>query len=386
MRHVYVHVPFCASKCPYCDFNSHAGRDGEQGAYVAALLEEARRRARGAAPRTVFVGGGTPTHLDAARLDRLLDGLFEVLDPGAGAEITIEANPGSLDREKVRVLRALGVNRLSLGVQSFDDRLLATLGRAHDARDAVRSASLAKDGGIERLSVDLILAIPGQSLADQERDLARALDLEPEHVSAYVLTLEPGTAFARRAAEGRFAAPDDTRDLAHLHLAIERLAAAGFDRYEVSNFARGAGAECAHNVAYWLDEDWIGLGAGAHSHEGPRRWKNVDDPARYARCIEETGDATAWRETTPPALQAFEALMMGLRLVRGVDLRRIREHTGHDLQASAAERIDTHVATGLLVRAGSTLRATDAGLDVLSGVLRDLLPEAEASREILTAE
>lgn len=374
--HVYVHVPFCASKCPYCDFNSHAGRDELQDAYVDALLLEARERAAGLAPKTLFVGGGTPTHLPAARLERMLQGLVEILGGERLEEATIEANPGSLDPAKLRVMRGAGIDRVSLGVQSFDDRILRTLARAHDARDAVRSAALVREDGGFRLSVDLILAVPGQGLAGQERDLARAIDVDPEHVSAYVLTYEEGTPFRRWMEAGRLPRPDVVRELAHLERAVARLGEAGFARYEVSNFAR-PGAACRHNLAYWRDESWVGLGAGAHSHRPGRRWANVDDPAEYVTRVREAGDATAWREIAPPEVQAFEALMMGLRLAEGVDLARIAVRSGHDFRVASAPVIDRHREAGLLEREGDRLRTTPAGVDVLSAILRDYLPDAE---------
>jgi oxygen-independent coproporphyrinogen-3 oxidase len=372
--HLYVHVPFCAAKCPYCDFNSHAGRDDEQDAYVDALLAEARRRAERLSPRTIFVGGGTPSHLSSARLERLLGGLVSIVGAERLEEATVEANPGSLDREKLRVLVGAGFDRVSLGVQGFDDGLLKVLGRVHDARDAVRSAALIREAGALRLSIDLILAVPGQGLVDQERDLARAIDLEPEHVSAYVLTFEPGTRFTRWMEEGRLPAPEASRELAHLDLAVDRLGSAGYVRYEVSNFAR-AGAACRHNLAYWRDADWIGLGAGAHSHEGARRRANVSDPALYVRRMRDAGDATNWVETSPPPVAAFDALMMGLRLVEGVDLAHIAARTGHDLRAEHGPRIAAHVDRGLLVLEGTRLRATRKGFDVLSAILREMLPD-----------
>jgi oxygen-independent coproporphyrinogen-3 oxidase len=372
VAHVYVHVPFCASKCPYCDFNSHAGRDGEADAYLEALLAEAARRVTGARPRTLFVGGGTPTHLDASRLERYLVGLRDVLGGADVPEFTVEANPGTLNRAKVRALRAAGVNRVSLGVQSFHDRHLKTLGRIHGASDAVRSVEVLREGGIPRISVDLILAVPGQTLAEQERDVARAIDLDPEHVSAYVLTFEEGTAFERMLGEGRFPAPDDERELRHLHATVQRLEAAGYVRYEISNFAR-EGARCAHNLAYWRSADWIGLGAGAHSHRGRTRWKNVDDPAAYARRIAETGEAVEWTETATPETALFEALMMGLRLVDGIDVDEVRRLTGIDPLERHAQAIAGHVEDGLLAQAGRRLRLTERGLDLASYVARSLL-------------
>lgn len=383
-RHAYVHVPFCERKCPYCDFNSHAGRDDEQGAYVDALLVEARRLGHGANPVTIYVGGGTPTHLGAPELARLLDGLRDVLGDARLEEFTVEANPGTVDAEKVRVLRDAGVHRVSLGAQSFDDRHLRTLGRIHDAADTSRSATLIRDGGIGRLSLDLILATPGQTLAEQQEDLERVLALEPEHVSAYVLTIEEGTVFERHVRTGTMAAPIPERDLQHLHLAIEVLGKAGVRRYEVSNFAE-PGAESRHNLAYWTDEAWLGLGAGAHAHARGVRSKNLDDPAAYIRSIATRGHAREWSEHAPPTVQAFEALMMGLRLLRGADLDCIRERSGIDLRATHGDVIEGHMRVGLLVLENERLRATHRGLDVLSRILEDFVPETDTWVEAETS-
>ena len=385
IRHLYVHVPFCVRKCPYCDFNSHAGRDDEMGAYLDALQAEAETFADHVQAHTVFVGGGTPTHLPARALARLLDILAPLCASGPG-EVTVEANPGSLDLEKVRVLRDGGVDRVSLGVQSFDDRHLEALGRAHDAADAVRSVEVLARGGLQRLSLDLMLAIPGQTLGDQARDLARAIDCDPEHVSAYVLTFEPGTAFTRLLSEGRLPAPEAERELDHLHAACEAFEQAGLHRYEVSNFAQG-GAQCLHNLAYWRNEVWLGIGAGAHSHlGGGRRWKNVDDPATYARAVDRGEQPLAWEEHVDATGQVLEGLLMGLRLVDGVDLDVITERTGIDPRTVCAVPLRQLVEEELLVLQDQrTLRATPRGFDVLDAILRTLasaLQEAAANRPV----
>ena len=376
-EHVYVHVPFCARKCPYCDFNSHAGRDDVIDAYLDALLDEARARATGLAPRTIFVGGGTPTHPDEARLDRYLSGLASILDLSRLEEFTVEANPGTFTPGKVRALVRNGVDRVSLGVQSFDDRRLAILGRIHDASDAVRSAALLREGGVKRLSLDLILATPGQTLGEQQRDVARAVALDPEHVSTYVLTFEEGTAFTKLLAEGRLPAPVPERDLAHLRAACDELGAAGYRRYEVSNHAR-PGAESRHNLAYWRNVEWLGLGAGAHSHVDGRRWKNVDDPAAYAARIARGREAEAWSERPPARSGLLESLMMGLRLVKeGVDLAALAVRHGVDPRVEHRDAIARHVAAGRLERTGGRLRCTPAGLDVLQTILVDFVPDEE---------
>lgn len=376
-RHVYVHFPFCAHKCPYCDFNSHAGREAEIDAYIDALLAEAAVWQDLVEARTIFIGGGTPTQCSASQLERYIGGLCETLGTDNVDELTIEANPGTVDAAKVRALRRVGVNRVSLGAQSFDDRHLKTLGRIHNASDTVRSSEIVRGGGIERISLDLILATPGQSLSDQARDLARVLDLGPEHVSAYVLTFEAGTVFTRRMEEGHLPAPVDERDLAHLHLACERLQDAGLARYEISNFAR-PGCESRHNLAYWHNVDWLGLGAGAHSHAAGRRWKNVDDPAAYIRGMAQTdGSPVEWREAMPPSVQCFESLMMGLRLLAGVDLDALTRRYDIDLRERFADILARQCDQGLIHLEGSRLRLTTRGLDLANSVIADYYPDEE---------
>jgi oxygen-independent coproporphyrinogen-3 oxidase len=371
--HLYVHVPFCARKCPYCDFNSHAGRDGEIDGYLDALLAEARARASGISPRTVFVGGGTPTQPSADQIDRYLSGLLSVIGTSRLEEVTVEANPGTVSPDKVRALVKNRVDRVSLGVQSFDDDRLKILGRVHDAQAAERGVAEVRDGGISRVSIDLMLATPGQSLDEQARDLERAVALSTDHVSAYVLTFEEGTGYMRMLREGRLPAPQDDRDLAHLRLACDALAAAGYHRYEVSNHAR-PGEECRHNLGYWRDADWLGIGAGAHSHVDGRRWKNVDDPAAYAARAKAGGDASEWEERPDAETSLFDALMMGLRLVEeGVDLAALAERHGVDPRVAHRDAIARHVAGGFLEREGDRLRCTPAGLDVLNRLLLDFL-------------
>jgi oxygen-independent coproporphyrinogen-3 oxidase len=308
----------------------------------------------------------------------MLDGILSAIDASRLEEFTVEANPGTFTPGKVRALRRAGVDRVSLGVQSFDDRRLQALGRIHTAADAVRSVAMLRDGGVERVSLDLMLATPGQTLADQRRDVARAVALAPEHVSTYVLTFEEGTPFTEAMRAGRLPAPEEARDLEHLKAACEDLDAAGYRRYEVSNHAR-PGAESRHNLGYWRNADWLGLGAGAHSHVGGRRWKNLDDPAAYAASVRGRGHAEEWDERPSPEAALLESLMMGLRLVEeGVDLAALAARHGLDPRVVHADAIARHVESGHLARRGDRLVATPRGLDVLNRLLVDFVPEERA--------
>lgn len=374
IRHLYVHFPFCAHKCPYCDFNSHARREGETDRYIDALLDEARTWRERLCPETIFVGGGTPTHCDAEQLERYLGGLVGMLDVSALREMTVEANPGSVEPDKIAAMRRVGVDRVSMGAQSFHDHHLKTLGRIHDAAAIARSVTALRAGGMPRVSLDLILATPGQTLDEQAYDVARAIELAPDHVSAYVLTYEEGTVFTKRMRQGRLPPPRPERELEHLHLVRDRLGAAGYTRYEISNFAR-PGEESLHNLAYWRNVMWLGLGAGAHSHVDGARWKNIDDPAGYAQAVGAGVRPEAWSESVSDALRLFESLMMGLRLVDGVDLEELSERHGIDVRAVHADAIARHEAGGFLVVDGPRMRLTDAGLDVANAVIGDFYPD-----------
>lgn len=369
---LYVHLPWCIRKCPYCDFNSHAGREREMEHYVDALLQEARTRAAASQPRTIFVGGGTPTHAPAPLLARMLLGLREALGGERLVEFTVEANPGSLTREKVDALRAAGVHRVSLGAQSFTAPTLERLGRWHQPDDTRRSVDLLRAGGIGRISVDLILAVPHQTLEEQARDVDQAVALGTDHVSAYVLTYEEGTPYTRWMREGRLPAPDDEREAAHQDLVRQRLAALGLLPYEVSNYAR-AGAQCEHNLGYWRNADWWGLGAGAHGHLAGRRWKNLADPARYREAVLARGHAEEWAEDNDARTRLFDTLMMGLRLVEGVDLDAAHARTGLDARVEHAAAITHLVGEGLLRLEGARLLPTARGLDLASYVARAFL-------------
>jgi putative oxygen-independent coproporphyrinogen III oxidase len=315
--HLYLHIPYCAAKCPYCDFNSIAGRDDEHTAYVEALLAEVARLPRGPYA-TVFIGGGTPTILAPSLLARLLAGVRRCIDLAPGHEWTCEGNPGSADAERFAVLAEHGVNRISLGVQSTHGHHLRFLGRVHDAADAERAIAAAC-AAVPRVSADLMFGLPGQSEAEVEADLGLYRRHGLGHASVYHLAYEPGTEFHARRARGEMAEIDGDESRRLIDLVAERLAGLGLAAYETSNFAR-PGEECRHNLAYWRLADYHAAGAGAVSTVAGERITREKHPAAYIAAIRAGGDAAWRRERIDPRERLREAWMLGFRLAAGVDL------------------------------------------------------------------
>lgn len=326
IRSLYLHIPFCFHKCHYCDFYSIVDSRDRMGAFTDRLIEELRAVApwaEGAPLETLFVGGGTPTLLPPALWIRLLEALHEAFDmsamiPGGRGEFSIECNPETVTPELTRTLADSGVNRLSIGAQSFDKAHLATLERWHDPQNVRKAIDLARAAGIERLSVDLIYATPGQTVASCVRDLKQAIALGVEHVSAYSLTYEPGTAMTARLGRGEFEPTDERTDAQMMRTSRDVLADAGFRRYEVSNFAL-PGAECRHNLAYWRQRPWLAAGPSASAHVAGHRWKNVPNLGTY---LDQSfdGHPPVMDLEIPDARRALaERVMTGLRLCEGLD-------------------------------------------------------------------
>jgi oxygen-independent coproporphyrinogen-3 oxidase len=325
---VYLHVPFCATRCGYCDFNTYTAAElggASPAGYVDAALAELKLAAGVLAevPRpavTVFLGGGTPTLLPPDQLARLLDGVRDGLGLAADAEVTTEANPESVDPAAFAALRRAGVTRVSLGMQSAVGHVLATLDRVHSPGRAVAAAAEARDAGIGHVSLDLIYGTPGETDADWLRSLEVALGAPVDHVSAYGLVVEDGTAMARRVARGELDRPDDDVLAARYEIADERLTEAGLSWYEVSNWARDDAAQCRHNRLYWSGGDWWGIGPGAHSHVGGVRWWNVRHPAEYADRLASGASPASAREVLDEESRRLERVLLGVRVRDGMDL------------------------------------------------------------------
>jgi oxygen-independent coproporphyrinogen-3 oxidase len=381
---VYVHWPFCAAKCPYCDFNSHVRHGGvDQAAYLAAYETEIAHVATLTGPQrveSIFFGGGTPSLMDPRTVGGILDALARAYAIAPGAEITLEANPTSVEADRFRGYRAAGVNRVSLGVQSLRDDQLATLGRRHTVAEARAAIALAART-FDRFTFDLIYARPGQTVAEWQTELADALALAGSHLSLYQLAIEPETPFAALHAAGKLVVPDEDAAAALYAVTQEMTAARGLPLYEISNHAR-PGEESRHNLLYWRYGTYAGIGPGAHGRLpiGGIRHATLTErsPEGWRTRVERDGHGLV--ESTPltPAEEADEMLLMGLRLAEGVDLDRLASLTGF---APTAAAVDDLVAIGMVERTGPTrVRTTTAGRFVLDAIVRKLSAGTVAAR------
>jgi oxygen-independent coproporphyrinogen-3 oxidase len=318
VRHIYVHIPFCARICPYCAFYKERADPGLATRFCEALLAELNALSCVARlqPETIFFGGGTPTTLTTAQLELLLSGFRERLDLSRLREWSFEANPGSASARKARLLREAGVNRISLGVQSFDDQLLELLGRDHSAAQAEASFRLLRRSGFENLSLDLMFGLPGQTLAQWETSLQRALALQPDHLSTYCLTYEEDTEYLQRYTRGEFRS-DPEADADFFLLADDLLGGAGFEHYEVSNYAR-PGFESVHNRAYWNGHDYLGLGPSAVSTMVEQRWQNISDYRSYTERVLRGDSVSCNQEQLTPEMKRTEAIALSLRTTQGI--------------------------------------------------------------------
>ncbi|RIK43499.1 MAG: coproporphyrinogen III oxidase [Chloroflexi bacterium] len=396
---LYIHIPFCEKKCVYCDFNTYAGLHTRFQETVDALCAEMRRWSPVLAGRTLtslFVGGGTPTVLAPEQLAQLLAAVQTNFLWDSTCEVSCEANPGAVDRAKFQLLRELGVNRLSLGVQSFQPEELRFLGRIHDVEDVLVAYDAARSAGFTNINLDFIFGLPGQSLSSWDATLAQAVALAPEHLSLYSLIVEENTPLHHWVASGQVDAPDEDEAATLYEHAQQRLADAGYLHYEVSNWARRSPTDsgqtapvyaCRHNLLYWRNEEYLGIGPGAHSHlcsaaeDGARqgrRWGNRKPVPSYIRRMKDGEPVEEFSETIGPQLAMGETMMLGLRLIQeGVPLVRFRHRHGQDMLQVFAGQISRFARDGLLVVDEQRVRLTRQGLLVGNRVFADFLPEAD---------
>lgn len=373
VQYLYIHIPFCISKCIYCDFLSIPYDEDIAVEYITAVAKESELRSSIAGElKTVYIGGGTPTILPAGELVRLFRHLRQVFDISLDAEITFEANPGTIDREKVIALKEVGVNRFSLGIQSFIDRELRLLGRIHGASDGIRAIELIRGCGIKNLSIDLIYGIPWQKMKDWQYNISRAIELSPEHISIYELTPERGTPLYEYIREEKLRKPEEDAIVEMYYHAIDMLTSAGYRHYEISNLARD-GFECRHNLNYWNRGQYIGIGAGAHSFIGDRRMKNTGDIKRYIE-LSKTGNLAIDESIELSCEEAIkEFIFLGLRKTEGLNIREFSYALGIDLIKVSEELIDE----GLLIADGNYLRLTRKGIVISNSIITELFEALE---------
>ena len=380
---LYIHVPFCTTKCGYCDFYSVPAEGQPVDRVVTALVRELRLRMEPPplTPSTVFIGGGTPTILEFPQLETLLDAAADAVAAGDVAEFTVEANPATIDDAKAALLVEHGVTRLSLGAQSFHPAELAFLERLHNPADVPAAVDVIRRAGIKDFNLDLMFGMPGQTLASWDESLSRTLELGPTHIACYGLIYEPGTALTKRLKAGAVTPCDDGLEAEMYLAAVDRLAAAGFEHYEISNFAR-PGHRCRHNLIYWNNEPYVGVGPSAAGYIDGRRYRNVASHTDYVRRIESGGDAVVESETLTGADLAMETLMLQLRLIDGLSLEAFATRTGIDLRAVAAGSIERMCSMGFLEESAGRLRLTRQGLLMADAVISELAWELDKRRNV----
>ena len=375
---LYIHIPYCVSKCPYCDFNVHVVPKIPEKEYSGALLQELGFYARsddwrGKGLKSIFFGGGTPSTFTPGSIGKILEEAAALFSFEKEIEITLEANPDRSDSKHFSSYRSSGVNRISIGAQSFQPHLLKLLGRLHSADETREALRMTREAGFENFNLDLIYGSPGQSLADLRADLAEALSFQPPHLSAYNLTIEEGTPFHRQYRAGRLRPLDEETEVAMTELIEETLSQAGLERYEISNYAR-AGFHSRHNLNYWQGGDYLGIGAGAHSHlRKPEkgafgyRWHNEKNPGRYMESVKRSGQAVVEKEENDLTKSAAEFMFMGLRMIRGISTdefsRRFEKNP-----ADFYPQIRDWLEGGLMEEKAERLRLTHRGLLVANSI------------------
>lgn len=371
---LYIHIPFCAKKCDYCDFLSWPAADTVQKAYVEALLAEIRgisqEESNGREIVSVFIGGGTPSLIEASDVERILETLRKLFSFSPDTEITIEANPGTLTREKLDLYRKAGINRLSIGLQSAENRELETLGRIHTWQDFLESYQEAREAGFANINVDLMFAVPGQTYENWIRNLRTAAALKPEHISAYSLIIEPGTPFAER----KLNLPDEDTEYRMYEDTASVLEEYGFRQYEISNYARN-GYRCRHNIGYWNRTEYFGIGLGASSFVGEKRFRNTEKMEEYLQYSGCPGRIR--RDIVRLTLKEREEefMYLGLRMTEGIREEEFKRQFGTDLKTVYGEVLEKYRHMGFLEKNGDFWRLTRKGIHVSNWILADFLQE-----------
>ena len=372
---LYIHIPFCRQKCLYCDFPSWAGKESQMQAYVDALTKEITNRAKAYPGRkvvSVFFGGGTPTTLSIPMLEQLMEAVFKNWDISEDAEITTEANPGTLDRKMADALKKMGFNRLSMGVQAWQNRLLKSLGRIHTIESFQENFRAVREAGFENVNIDLMFALPNQTMEDWQETVQNIVALYPEHISAYSLIIEEGTPFYDRYEKGELAPAEEELDREMYRWAVKYLADHGYEQYEISNFAK-KGRQSRHNRIYWQAEEYLGMGLGSHSYMEGERFHNIYDLQEYIKAEGEVSTLKEDIEVISREDTLAEFMFLGLRLTEGVSFARFEERFGEEMKNIYGSQIEKLVQDGLLTEDERGIRLTERGTDISNVVFEEFL-------------
>lgn len=372
---IYIHIPFCIRKCNYCDFISFSDMNDKIPKYVKSIkaeLELYKEKLHDYTIRTIFIGGGTPSSIDGRYIYDILDYLYGNLTISKYPEVTIEVNPGTLDREKVRIYKETGINRVSMGVQSFNDNILKYIGRIHKVEDVYESYSLLRKEGFENINMDLIFGLPNQTLNDVLFSIREAVNLGVEHISHYSLIIEEGTNFYELYKAGKLNLPDEDEERIMYHRATEYLIESGFNHYEISNYAL-PGFECKHNLVYWDLLPYLGIGLGSHSYMGNKRFYNTSNIDNYIEKINKKELPIEGEELIDRQTAMEEFCILGIRKIKGIDKKEFKRRFNVEIEDIYDDVIKKHVGDGLLIDDGDYIRLTKRGLDLSNLVEIDFL-------------
>ena len=371
---LYIHIPFCAQKCLYCDFPSFARKDHLRKAYIEALNKEIislREKHNNLEINTIFIGGGTPSVLEANELECLLKEVAK-LNMAKDIEYSMECNPGNLTEEKLEVMKKYGVNRISMGLQAKQDNLLKGLGRIHNYKTFKENFLLAKKVGFNNINVDLMFGLPNQSLNEWEETLREIISLEPAHISAYSLIIEEGTAFYNLYENDKLKLPTEEEERKMYHLAKKILEENGFNQYEISNYAK-EGKECRHNLAYWNMDNWIGVGSAAASYINGKRIKNISSVEKYINSINEKGEAVEEIINNSKNDNMEEFMFMGLRKINGIDENEFKNRFSMNINDVYGEILNKYTGEGLLIRESGRIFLSEKGIEISNIIMADFL-------------
>jgi oxygen-independent coproporphyrinogen-3 oxidase len=374
---LYIHIPFCYKKCSYCDFISFKYNDQNIDQYVKALLKEIElysSRLKKYKVKTLFIGGGTHSALTIDKMDTIVNKLYKSLSIESGIEFSVESNPGTLTKEKLEGYLKIGVNRLSIGLQSFNDRILNSIGRIHSKEIFLRNYHTARDVGFDNINIDLMYGLPGQSLSDWKDTLEKVIELRPEHISAYALKIEEGTRFYDLYLQNKLHLADEEEEREMYHYTIETLNKQGIVQYEISNFAK-EDYECEHNLIYWNNEEFLGLGLAAHSYLNFCRFANTNNFEEYINLLNNGKLPVSTKENKSREDEIFETMFLGLRLTKGVNVNKFKKRFRLNPLEIYKYKLDKMIKLGLITVDENSIRLTRYGMDVSNQVFLEFIPE-----------